>query len=68
MNELADIVDVVLSEEMLTLGAAVVTGGLSVPVAIGGLAVAGLAAALLPKTQATKVMGVVRKVVSFKRK
>lgn len=68
MNEIAEVLDVVLSEETLGLVVGVVTGAITWPVALGGVVVAGAAALYLPKEKAKQVMGGVSRVVKFKRK
>ncbi|MGL4355643.1 MAG: hypothetical protein ACRCTP_17560 [Aeromonas popoffii] len=68
MNEVAEIVDVLLTEETLGLVAGVVTGAITWPVALGSIVVAGAAALYLPKEKAKQVMGGVSRAVRFKRK
>lgn len=68
MNELIEVVDVVFSEEALGLVAGLLVGGVSAPVAIGGVVVAGVAALFLPKEQTKRVISTVARAVSFKRK
>lgn len=68
MNELADVLDAVLTEETLGLVVGVVTGAVTWPMALGGLVVTTAAAVYLPKEKAKQVMGTVGRVVRFKRK
>ncbi|APU01153.1 hypothetical protein [Aeromonas phage 32] len=68
MNELAEVVDVLLTEETLGLVVGVVTGAITWPMALGGAVVAGAAALYLPKEKAKQVMGTVGRAVKFKRK
>lgn len=68
MNEIAEVVDVLLTEETLGLVVGVVTGAITWPMAVGSVIVAGAAALYLPKEKAKQVMGGVSRVVKFKRK
>ncbi|MGL5093667.1 MAG: hypothetical protein ACRC8B_22665 [Aeromonas sobria] len=68
MNELLDVADALLTEETLGLVVAVATGGITWPVALGGVVVTGVAALFLPKEKTKQVISTVTRIVTFKRK
>lgn len=68
MNEIAEIADVVLSPEAITLVAGMAASGAGAPVIIGGAVVAGLAALFLPKEKSKAVMNTLRGLLGRKSK
>lgn len=67
MNEFAEVVDVLVSPEVLGLAAGLLTSGVGAPVAIGAGVVAVVGAVFLPKGTATKLVGGIRQLLTFKR-